>query len=211
MIDLPVQCEMLHDAGTVAADHRIAVFHMLTSLKQHADDRRSRYRFMDFRRNARIPILIEERLIEAWTIVRIHGRDTSLNFAGHIGRRVYRQIAAFGMAADHNRPGPAAGNISHIPHSGLLRGDRTAEGHREILLPPDDRTVGATESHVQRAVAQFEDAGRELFGGFGVEFIHVFADAQVAPARALPHRTQQIDVHLRRPHLAEHVVIAFGT
>ena len=93
---------------------------MLTSLKQHADDRRARHRLMDLRRNARVSVLIKERLIETWAIVRIHDRDTFLNIAGHIGRRVHRKIAAFGMTADHNRSGPAAGNIGHIPYSGLL-------------------------------------------------------------------------------------------
>ena len=138
MIDLPVQCEMLHDADTVAADHRIAVFHMLTSLKQHADDRRARYRFMDLRRNAYVPVFIEEHLIESRPIVRIYDRDTFLNLARHIGRRIHRQIAAFGMAADHNRPGPMASQLGQITRGGLLRGDRATERHHEVLFPPDD-------------------------------------------------------------------------
>ena len=132
---------------------------------------------MDLRRNAYVPVFIEERLIESRSIVRIYDRDTFLNLARHIGRRIHRQITAFGMAADHNRPGPMVSQLGQITRGGLLRGDRAAERHHEVLFPPDDRAVGTAKSHIERAVTQFEHAGRELLGGFGIEFVHVCAYA----------------------------------
>ena len=61
---------------------------------------------MDLRRNAYVPVFIEERLIESRSIVRIYDRDTFLNLARHIGRRIHRQIAAFGVAYQNDRTVP---------------------------------------------------------------------------------------------------------
>ena len=148
-LDLPVQREMLHDAGAVAGDDRIAVLHMLAHLEQHADDRRFRHRLVDERRDPRITGSIEEVGVEARPVMAEHGDKALLHRGRRVCGRIHRQIAAFGMAADHERAVPAPRDVGQIPRGGLLRGDRTTERHREILLPADDRAVGAAERDVR--------------------------------------------------------------
>ena len=185
---------MLHYSFHVGFHHDAA----FGSFQHHAHHRRVRHDFDDSIAHARIFEAIHHRLREARPIQRIDAFDAVLHPVLSVHRRIHGQIAALGVAGEHNRRVlPQRGDSGQIVGGGHLRRHRVLEGHVEVLFPTHERIVGTAERHNQHAGRQAIGRGGELRLLIAVELLEKSAHLNAGKTRIRGDGMVEIVRHLR--------------
>ena len=96
------------------------------------------------------------------------------------------------MAAHDQRT--AASGLVQVIDGQRLRGHRTDHAHIEVLLPADQRLVGAAEGDIERLAAQIDGHGRKLGLTGRVDFVGEGDQPRVLKPRAFSQYLQKAHV-----------------
>ena len=131
---------------------------------------------------------------KAGAVVVIHGADAIAVFGAAMHGGVHRKIAALGVARQIDAAqGMGGGHGAQIFHGAQLCGHGAFIAHPKILLPADQRVVGALKGHQQILPGQQHRNGGELHTAPAVDLLLCAQQTQGSiTGRGLQHLQQLV-------------------
>ena len=138
------------------------------------------------------------------------GDAVARTLAGAHRRSVEGEVAALGVPAEQERAAEMPRRLGGVERGTGLRRHGRLEGEVEVLLPADERGVGASKRQVGKRGRELERHRRELHPCRLVELFGETADKRVAVARAGRERAEEPLRARLVPYALKHLGEALG-